>query len=297
MMMSFSATDAAFEGFRVVRRAPLSLLFWILTYVVAGAAMFAVVGGSLARLMATSRALESSEPSLEEVMQVFQMFGAIFAFVMPIALLLGAVLAAAVSRSVLNPGDKAWGYVRLGMDELRVLATQVIIGLATFALMMVAYMVLGALGAAAYAMEQGWIWLIVVLGGLAAFGVVIWLSVRWSLATPIAVAEKRIAPFASFGLTKGRFWPLLGMAVLAFVLSLLVSLLFTIVTFPLEAMFGGLERLADYEGQDVLAMLTQAWPLILVWGLVNAISSALQLAVLYAPFTAAYVAIKGDTTA
>ena len=37
--MSFSATDAAFEGFRVVRRAPLSLVFWVLVYLVGGGIM------------------------------------------------------------------------------------------------------------------------------------------------------------------------------------------------------------------------------------------------------------------
>ena len=292
--MSFSATDAAFEGFRVVRRAPLSLLFWVLVYLVGGGIMMALIGPQLAGLMALSETLESSEPSFDEVMQVFSEMGTMMAVILPIALILGAILAAAVTRAVLRPGDKAWGYVRFGMDELRVLAVQIIVGLAMFAITMLIYMVLAGLGAAAMAMEQPWLWLLVVLGALGGIGLVIWLSVRWSLAVPIAVAEKRIAPFASFGLTKGRFWPLLGMALLAAVMTIVVSLLVQIVTFPATLAFGSMESLAAYEGQDLMVMLTAAWPVIVVACLINAVSSALQLAVLYAPFTSAYQALKSQ---
>ena len=292
--MSFSATDAAFEGFRVVRRAPLSLLFWVLVYLVGGGIMMALIGPQLAGLMALSETLESSEPSFDEVMQVFSAMGTMMAVILPIALILGAILAAAVTRAVLRPGDKAWGYVRFGMDELRVLAVQIIVGLAMFAITMLIYMVLAGLGAAAMAMEQPWLWLLVVLGALGGIGLVIWLSVRWSLAVPIAVAEKRIAPFASFGLTKGRFWPLLGMALLAAVMTIVVSLLVQIVTFPATLAFGSMESLAAYEGQDLMVMLTAAWPVIVVACLINAVSSALQLAVLYAPFTSAYQALKSQ---
>ena len=291
--MSFSATDAAFEGFRVVRRAPLSLIFWVLVYLVGGGIMMALVGPQLAGFMAMAETMENSEPSFDEVMQVLNSFGMMMAVILPLGLILGAVLAAAVTRAVLRPGDKAWGYVRFSMDEVRVLAVQIIVGLAMFAITMLIYMVLAGVAAAALAMEQPWLWLVVVLGALAGFALVIWLAVRWSLAVPITLAEKRIAPFASFGLTKGRFWPLLGMALLAFVMTIVVSLLVQILTFPATLAFGSMESLATYEGQDILVMLTQAWPVILVACLINALSSALQLAVLYAPFTAAYLGLKG----
>ena len=48
--MSFSATEAAFEGFRIVRRNPLAILFWGLAYVIFFVAFFALVGGQLATI-------------------------------------------------------------------------------------------------------------------------------------------------------------------------------------------------------------------------------------------------------
>lgn len=291
--MSFSATDAAFEGFRVVRRAPLSLVFWTLIYLVAGAAMFGLAGSQLAKLMAMSEAMETAEPSFAEIAELGRGFAGVMAVLVPISLVLGAMLAAAVARAVLRPEARAWGYLRFGMDEVRVLVVQVVVSLALFAVLMLIYLVLAGIGAAAISMEQPWMWLIVVLGALAGFGLVIWLAVRWSLATPIAVAEKRIAPFASFGQTRGRFWSLLGMALLAAVMAIVVSLLVSIITFPATLAFGSMEKsLAGYDGQDIATILSQGWAAILVWGLINALSSALQLAVLYAPFTAAYVALK-----
>jgi hypothetical protein len=298
MIMSFSATDAAFEGFRVVRRAPLSLLAWVLVYLVFGMGMFAAGAPALTRMMAMMEALEGeTNASFAELSELGRVMGGLGLTVLPLALAMGAVLSAAVCRAVLSPEAKAWGYVRVGMDEIRVLATQIIVSLVIFAITMIIYMALVALGLAAHMMNQPWLWLLVVLGAFAGIGLVIWLSVRWSLATPIALAEKRIAPFASFALTRGRFWPLLGMAILAGVMAVVVSVLFSIVSFPLEAIFGGTQRLAAYDGQDFVAIITQAWPIVLVWVLVNAVSSALQLAVMYAPFTAAYLILKSEKSA
>ncbi len=293
--MSFSPTDATFEGFRVVRRAPLTILFWSLIYVAAFAVTFIAVGPSLAGLMAMAERMQGAEPGFAEFEALGRAFGWIFGVAAPIMLAMGAVLNAAVARSVLRPSEKTFGYVRVGADELRVLATTLILTLAIFVLTLGLYLVLALLGFAAYSSGQGWLWLIVVLGALAAIALVVWLSVRWSLAVPIAMAEKRIAPFASFALTKGRFWPLLGMALLAGVMSILVSLLASIVAMPVTLIVGDMDKLAAYEGQNVLTILTGAWPLLLGWTIVNAVTTSLQLAVMYAPFSAAYLAIKGQT--
>ena len=121
----------------------------------------------------------------------------------------------------------------------------------------------------------------------------VWMAVRLSLAVPVTMAEKRIAPFASFGVTKGHFWPLLGMAVIAFIMSILVSILGTIIALPITLATGGLEQLATMDGQSTAQILQAAGPGLLAWGVVNAIFSALQLAVIYAPFSAAYRDLKG----
>ncbi len=292
--MTFSATEAAFEGFRIVRRNPLAIVFWGLAYILFFAAFFALFGGSLATLMATTERLQGAQPGPQDLEALGQTYIGFMGLVAPLGLLLGAVLNAAVARAVLRPTEKSFGYMRLGGDELRVLAVSVILGVLIGAAALVMFIVVGIGAGLAGQANPGLAWLVGVLLGLAAIAVLIWLMVRLSLAVPITVAEKRIAPFESFGLTKGKTLPLLGMAIIAGIMSVLVSLLGTIIALPITlATGGGMAQLAEFDGQTTQQILQAAGPGLIAWGVVNAIFSALQLAVIYAPFSAAYRDLKG----
>src|SRR5690606_39135100 len=96
---------------------------------------------------------------------------------------------------------------------------------------------------------------------------------------------------------KGRFWPLLGMAILAGVMSILVGLLGSIIIAPLNMIFGGLNSLIGAETTNVVALLARFWPALLIWGVVNALLSAAQAAIIYAPFSAAYLGLKDERRA
>jgi hypothetical protein len=289
--MAFSATDAAFEGFRVVRRRPMALIFWSLFYAAIMVAAFAIMGPNLIGLVSATEQLEKSgtTPTLEDFAPLFQMMGVMFAVLLPLSLIASAMIYAAISRSVLRPAESAFGYLRLGMDEFRVLVVSVVLFLVFMALTILMSGIIGAVIGMTVAAEMPALWLLVVLLVLAAIAVSIWLSVRLSLAIPITMAEKRIAIFDSFALTRGRFWPLLGMAVLAGVLSMVVGLLGSMVAMPLQMVTGGgMMGLEGLEGENLQVILQAAWPAIAVWILINAVMSALQVAVVYAPFSAAY---------
>lgn len=292
--MSFSATDAAFEGFRLARRRPSTMLWWALAYIVMLGVPMALAAPAIASLMAATEALQSSrQPSMEDIRALSSSYLSIAGWFLVPAVVIGTMLNAAVVRSVLEPGRSAFGYLRLGMDEVRVFVVSLIIGIVTMIAMTVLCTLAGiVVGFAANGYPLLWLAVVaIVLGIIAIFAL---LAVRLSLAIPITVAERRIAPFASWGLTKGRFWPLLGLALLAFVLSMVVSLLSGIVSMPITMVTGGgLAQLGDLEGEPLQAILAAAWPGLLAWCVVNAIFSALQLAVLYAPFSAAYAQIKG----
>ncbi len=292
--MAFSATDAVFEGFRVVRRRPLTLVWWSLFYMAVMAVAMAVVGGNLLQLVGAAEALEAAgTPSPEDFMPLLQIYMSIFVVVLPLSLAAAAVVYTAVSRAVLRPSEGRFGFMRFGMDELRVLAVTVVLGLLFMALAGTMFTLVGVIGGMATTLDAPWLWLVAVLAGLAALAALIWLAVRLSLAVPITVGERRIALFDSFRLTKGRFWPLLGMAILAGVLSLVVGLLGSLVMTPFQLLTGGLTDLASLEGADPLTLLQAGWPVVLVWIVTNAIVSALQVAVVYAPFSAAYRDIAG----
>ncbi|HEX8661119.1 MAG TPA: hypothetical protein VF686_04570 [Brevundimonas sp.] len=303
--MAFSATDAAFEGFRLVRRNPLALVAWTLLYAVLTlTALFSLstMVGSLEAWSVQAEAMESvDQPSLEQVMALMSGFGAIMAqvaWLLPVSLVVGAMLGAAVSRGVLNPSSDRFGYLRLGMDEVRVLVVTFVLTLIMGFAAVIAFIALGVMIAAGKAAGDGPAAIAGLIGVLAILCGFVWLSVRLSLAVPITVAEKRFAFFDSFALTKGRFWPLLGMAVLAIVMVLLVEFLSSIVTLPL-GMISGLESWslnADQDSEAVVAALDVTNPWVIAHALVEAVVAALTVGILYAPFAAAYRDIRGAAT-
>lgn len=300
--MTFSASDAAFEGFRLVRRKPMALVAWTLLYAVLSLASLFALSNAINPLVALAERMEAVESnsttaSREEVIAVFQGFGEILlslAWLLPVSLIVGAMLMAAVARAVLNPRAGGFGYLRLGMDELRVFVVTLVLGiLMTFACLAV-FVLVGVLAGIAGTSGASGTWLVGILGGLAGVAAIIWLAVRLCLAVPITVAENRFAFFDSFGLTRGRFWPLFGMAVITLVMVLVVQLLLGIVTMPLALMTG--QQMVTFGAQQDPEALRRALDISNPWVIASAIAEAvvyaLTVGVMYAPFAAAYRDIK-----
>jgi hypothetical protein len=291
--MTFSATDAAFEGFRLVRRHPLTAVFWSLGYLVFFGLMFGVFGSGLASVMAATETLQQAEPTTAELEALSRTYLGLFGTILPLSLVLGTVLNAAVARAVVRPADKAFGFLRLGMDELRVFAVSVALSIVFVLVSFILFAIAGFGAGLSAAASPGLGVLVGVLLFLPAVAVLIWLAVRLSLAVPITVAERRIALFDSFALTKGHSLSLLGMAIIAFIMSMLVGLLFGVVALPVTMLTGDINQLAALDGASTAQILNTAGPAIAGFVVVNAIASALQLAVLYAPFASAYLGLKG----
>ena len=293
--MAFSATDAAFEGFRLTRRAPLAIVWWGVAYVLFIGIFFALAWGPMSTFVSAMEAIEGqSSPNPDDFMPAMGAYFSVIALAAPAALLFSAVLNAAVARAVIHPEQKAFGYLRLGGDELRVLAVSIVLGIVFFIACLVPFVVgagligVGAQGGNGGAVAGGV--LVILATGLG----ILALAVKLSLAIPITVAEKRIAIFDSWKMTKGKFWPMVGMTLIAFVLSVVVSLLGSVIMMPITLAFGagtnGLERAMSLGLDEALRTMA---PFLVVYVVINAILAALQLAILYAPFAAAYLGIKG----
>lgn len=301
--MAFSASDAAFEGFRLVRRNPMALVAWTLLYAaVSLASLFAMSTaiGPMTEWAERMEALESQSPSAtpEQVLEAFQGLGQVMlslGWLIPVSLAVTAMLMAAVARGVLNPRAAGFGYLRLGMDELRVFVVTLVLGILMFCAWVAVAVVIGVLAGIAGASGANWLWLFVVLAGFAGVAAIIWLAVRLSLAVPITVAENKFAFFDSFAVTRGRFWSLLGMAVIAFVMVLVISMLSWVITLPLGMMAGG-DAWSFGSGGDaeaVAAALDVTNPWIIASAVAEAVIYALTVGVMYAPFAAAYRDLKG----
>jgi hypothetical protein len=300
--MAFSATDAAFEGFRLVRRNPVALVGWTLLYLVYTLATLFAAGGmmrSMSVWMEQMEALEAGPPpsspeALVPIMESYVAAMSHMAWAIPLSLVIGAVLMAAIARAVLTPGTSGFGYMRLGMDEVRVFVVTIVIAILYSIAACIAVVAAAVIGGIAINAIEGWGALVMVLAMLAAIAFMIWLAVRWSLAVPITIAQKKFAIFDSFAVTKGRFWPLLGMAFIAFVMVVIVSLLAGIVAMPIS-MMGGMSMFGNMGGDptEMFRDFNPTNPWIIASSVVNAFVYALTVAVLYAPFSAAYRDIVG----
>ncbi|WP_296818180.1 hypothetical protein [Brevundimonas sp.] len=293
--MAFSASEAAFEGFRLARRSPMTILIWAVLYIVMTVAILALAGGSLAAFMEQAQALETGgEPTPEQMAEFLGAYAAFMGAVGPISIVMSGVIYAAVNRAVFRPEEGAFGYLRLGMDELRVVVVY-------FALSILAAIFFGLLvavgavvvGVAASAMgDSGW--LLVIPAILAFIAVMTWVLVRFSLAIPITVAEKKFAIFESWSATKGHFWGLLGMGLLAFVLTIVVQMLLTMVFMPIFFFgMGGFDNLEAISSMAPMEVFQTMLPLGISVLVYLGVLSALQLAIMYAPFAAAYRDIRG----
>lgn len=291
--MTFSASDAAFEGFRLVRRKPMVILWWSLAYLAFFLLLIATVGPSFLALMPQLEAISDvARPTPEQFGPILQTYGLIFLIAVPISIIMSAVLSTAVARAVLAPEDGRFGYMRLGMDEVRVGVVTLALGLLLLVAYVAAALLIGVLTFVGSLVNGGVAILMAIIGVLLVLAALVWIAVRLSLAVPITYAEKRIAIFDSFQTTKGRFWPLLGMAVIAVMMTILVSLLGMIIGLPFQLM-GGAAFEAAIQSGETEAVIAALGPMVIVGLLLNLVLSSLQLAVLYAPFSAAYRDLKG----
>lgn len=282
--MKFGPTDAVFEGFRITRQKPVLLLWLGLVYAVISAITVALAYQSFVELMGFVATIQAGqEPDEALAMQLLGAYGRVIAVALPLSLVASAIIWPAIVRSVLTPEDSRFGYLRLGRDELNTFVVVLALSLVWVAALVLAGAIVGlaALAGVAFAVLTG----LLVFFGLVAFA--LWFGVKFSLAVPITVAEKRIAIMDSFRMTKGHFWPLLGMALLAGILSFGVNLLVNIIAMPFAAISGGGFGLLTGQGVTALTIIGFIGTVVL-----SLLMASAQALILYAPFVSAYRMLK-----
>lgn len=290
--MAFSATESAFEGFRLARRAPVAILLWALFYMAATAVIVIAFGPMFVDFFQTVEALETSgaEPTMQDVAPLLTFY----AVLIPGAILVSSVIYGAVNRAVLRPSESAFGYLRLGGDELRIIGLSIILTL-LFVGVLLGLGTVVALIAGLLATIAGDVAAFVVFPlFIVVYGVAIWLAIRFSLAVPITVAERRIAVFDSWRLTRGHFWSLLGMTLLSAVMAMVVYVLLALVAMPVFFFaIGGFENLEALEAMAPIEIMTNMAPFAIAAMVFYGLVSSLMAAISYAPFASAYLGLTG----
>lgn len=141
-------------------------------------------------------------------------------------MLVGIVLYTASMRAVLRPQAGGVGFLRLGMDELRMLALSIIFFLLGLVLGFGFAMVFGVFGAGV-AMASESAAATVVLGflvGSVVFALFIFLLIRFSLAFPLTLHRRRIVIGEAWSLSKGHFWTLFGAALIVTLIGFMLTM-------------------------------------------------------------------------
>src|SRR6202043_1082431 len=113
------------EGFRLTREHPRAILFWAAAHLIIStamnAAMISIFGDRLGALEAGATTRDPNV-ALEAMSKLLPLY----LLVIPYGLILLAIFPAAVFRMVLRPNDKGLGFLKLGDDELRLIAVSLI---------------------------------------------------------------------------------------------------------------------------------------------------------------------------
>ncbi len=194
-------------GFRLVRERIAAMAIWALLYAVMNAAVFLAMRPFMANIMAVqaARGAGAAPDPAAMLSGMGSMFG------LYLLLMLGLlVLYTAALRSAVHPERRAFAYLRLGMDELRMLGVAVILMVAFVILYIVLVMVAALVGGAVGFLAHDAILPVTVLLMIAVIATLIFFEVRFSLVFALTLLRGKIVIGESWTSTRGRFWTLFG---------------------------------------------------------------------------------------
>ncbi len=282
---SFSISEAAFAGFRIVRERPRAVVVWTVIQLaislVGGGALVALAGPDLMRLrdLGASAGVRAGGEVLALVERLAPLYGLMLLFF----LAFNSLLQAAMNRAVMRPADERFGYFRLGADEARQFALMLLIFALALGVYLAAILAAVAIGGVVALAAKPAVGLAVVLCALAAGGAAIFLAVRLSLASAQTFATGKVSLFGSWTLTRGRFWPILGTYILSGAFAAVVYLLWFVLSFAVVAAIGGVGAVAGAMEPNLSSLTAFLTPVALVRTVLGAIVTALVWPVLGAP--------------
>lgn len=198
--------------------------------------------------------------------------------------LVGLVLYAAAMRAVLRPRSSGLAFLRLGMDELRLLILAILFTVVGV-ILLVGFSFVVTLFGAGIAMSSESPLLTGLLGfvaGIIVFALFIFLVVRFSLAFPLTLHRRQIIIGEAWTLSRGRFWTLFGAAFVVTLIGFILALALS--TFMMGSYFADLFAAAGDPEAAMLAAeaqsesLTKFGPMMVIQSVAGAVIAGLWVA-------------------
>lgn len=293
-MTQLPVVDTALEGFRITRERPLAVLAWGGVLLVGQALTTALLvnsgaGEALEAVRAAGPpALGAADPERAALL-ARALPGALGAG--GFGLLADAVALTALLRAVLQPQQSRFGFLRVGLDELRQLGVVLSILVLSFLGATVALTFGLLLAGPLTASGNGP--LAAALASTAAVVAGLYPAVRLSLAPALSQAEGRFALVPAWTLTRGLFWPLMGAYAIAAALAAVVFVMAGVVLTAGWALVtgGGVASAAEVLQPDLHSAAGALSPPSVAALVFNAVLAAFLLTLVAAPGAAALKAL------
>ena len=234
-MATFSPSDAAVEGFQVLRRHWRAVVGWSIFNVVALVALAVVLVVVLIGVAPFAGSREAAGAWGSVLGGLILGLG---------SLIVELAIYCALLRLELAPDAPGFIHLRLGRDELRVFGAALLLALVAAPLLVL--VVVAARAAASVSVFAG---LGVALIAMVGFYLVM---LRFGLTPVIAFAEQRISLTQSWRRTRGQTWRLFGMAVLLLFIVLLLAAVTWIGVFVVSGLVTGFSDLG-LSGREAFA--------------------------------------------
>lgn len=265
-------------GFGLIRERPVAVFIW-------GVVQFAIAVATQLMLRGQLQTqLESGDITSTEVAT---MAGGGFGLTL-VAILITIVLLCASYRAVLRPSEGGPGFMRVGMDELRMFGLFLILGIVGGIGVVILALLLGVLVAGLAAALQGNFAVTMVVIGLLYLALIaggVFLYVRLSLVFAMTLLRRKIVIDDAWSLTRGHFWKLFGAYLVIWLVSLAIYLAATLpfatpyLVEMLRAMgSGSAEAFVDISSRQNMAMLAMSMPMVILTTLAGTVAQTITLA-------------------
>lgn len=244
MKPTFSISEALAAPFNLLKRKPLSLFVW---GVLMTASFVAVYSLMIPLFAALPVGPGDGEAAMEAYVQKSQQMSLGINALMPLLYLIMLLVWTAAARATLSPGrGDAFAFLRIGMDEVRVAVVYVAWFVGWYAILVIAALIGMAICAALWFASHAAAIISGCLYGLALVVGATWLFLRLSLIAPVSFILKDFAFVQGWALSKGQVLNLLGLNLLKWLISIVMSLALYLVV--------GAILVAGYFGQGL------SWP-------------------------------------